>query len=173
MFEIKGGIGVLTRGTILATGTAADIGKLVKLTAGNGSPGVWRACSILRSTLPLPFSDGSVTGSIAKAGSFRGPALIVPAGSRRWLDLGGASWAWHLCRRADHGAGGSGCERVRGTRRRCPSLASVWSLMAVTGEPVRMFHRRNCLPLLSNMWSRLTIATPRSLLSLHPHPSDR
>ena len=26
------------------------------------------------------FGDGSVTGSIAKAGSFRGPALIVPPG---------------------------------------------------------------------------------------------
>jgi hypothetical protein len=31
--EIKAGIGVLTRGTILASGTAADIGKLVKLSA--------------------------------------------------------------------------------------------------------------------------------------------
>ena len=28
----------------------------------------------------VPFTDGTVTGSIAKAGSFRGPALIVPAG---------------------------------------------------------------------------------------------
>ena len=32
--EIKAGIGVLQRGTILAIGTAGDIGKLVKLTAG-------------------------------------------------------------------------------------------------------------------------------------------
>ena len=32
--EIKAGIGVLARGTILATGSGADIGKLVKLTAG-------------------------------------------------------------------------------------------------------------------------------------------
>ena len=32
--EIKAGIGVLQRGTILATGTAGDIGKLVLLTAG-------------------------------------------------------------------------------------------------------------------------------------------
>ena len=39
------------------------------------------ACySTPRLTLPLLFSDGTVTGSIAKAGSFRGPALIVPAG---------------------------------------------------------------------------------------------
>ena len=35
---------------------------------------------IPRLTLPLAFGDGSVTGSIAKAGTFRGPALIVPAG---------------------------------------------------------------------------------------------
>ena len=28
----------------------------------------------------VAFGDGSVTGSVAKAGSFRGPALIVPAG---------------------------------------------------------------------------------------------
>ena len=32
--EIKAGIGVLARGTVLATGTAGDIGKLVKMTAG-------------------------------------------------------------------------------------------------------------------------------------------
>ena len=28
----------------------------------------------------VAYSDGSITGSIAKAGSFRGPALIVPNG---------------------------------------------------------------------------------------------
>jgi hypothetical protein len=28
----------------------------------------------------VAYSDGSVTGSVAKAGSFRGPALIVPTG---------------------------------------------------------------------------------------------
>ena len=32
--EIKAGIGTLLRGTVLASGTAGDIGKLVKLTAG-------------------------------------------------------------------------------------------------------------------------------------------
>ncbi len=32
--EIKAGIGVLQRGTILASGTAGDIGKLVPLSAG-------------------------------------------------------------------------------------------------------------------------------------------
>jgi hypothetical protein len=77
--EIKAGIGVLTRGTILATGTAGDIGKLVKLTAGTEA----QAYGVLLDPAidtAAAFGDGSVTGSIAKAGSFRGPALIVPAG---------------------------------------------------------------------------------------------
>ncbi len=34
VLEIKPGIGVVKRGTILASGTAGDIGKLVLLTAG-------------------------------------------------------------------------------------------------------------------------------------------
>ncbi len=77
--EIKAGIGVLVRGTILATGTAGDSGKLVKLTVGTeaSSYGVLLDPAIDTS---VAFGDGSVTGSIAKAGSFRGPALIVPAG---------------------------------------------------------------------------------------------
>lgn len=77
--EIKPSIGVLKRGTILATGTAGDIGKLVKLSAGTEAQayGVLLDPSI---DTAVPFTDGTVTGSIAKAGSFRGPALIVPAG---------------------------------------------------------------------------------------------
>ena len=77
--EIKGGIGTLVRGTILATGSGADIGKLVKLTAGTEAQayGVLLDPAIDTS---VAFGDGSVTGSIAKAGSSRGPALIVPAG---------------------------------------------------------------------------------------------
>jgi hypothetical protein len=77
--EIKAGQGVLKRGTILATGSGADIGKLVLLTAGTEAQayGVLLDPSI---DTAAAFSDGTVTGSIAKAGSFRGPALIVPAG---------------------------------------------------------------------------------------------
>jgi hypothetical protein len=77
--EIKEGIGVLARGSILATGTAGDIGKLVKLTAGTEaqSYGVLLDEAVDTS---VAYSDDSITGSIAKAGSFRGPALIVPAG---------------------------------------------------------------------------------------------
>ena len=39
--EIKAGIGVLKRGTVLASGTAGDIGKLLLLTAGTEAAGVW------------------------------------------------------------------------------------------------------------------------------------
>ena len=77
--EIKAAIGVFKRGAILATGSGADIGKLVKLTAGTEAQayGVLLDPSIDTSAA---FSDGTVTGSIAKAGSFKGSALIVPAG---------------------------------------------------------------------------------------------
>jgi hypothetical protein len=77
--EIKAGIGVLTRGTILASGTGADIGKLVKLSATTEA----NAYGILLDPAidtAAAFSDGSVTGSIAKSGTFKGSALIVPAG---------------------------------------------------------------------------------------------
>jgi hypothetical protein len=77
--EIKGGIGVLERGTVLATGSGADIGKLVPLTAGTEAQayGVLLDPSI---DTAVAYSDGSITGSVALAGSFRGPALIVPTG---------------------------------------------------------------------------------------------
>jgi hypothetical protein len=71
--------GVLARGSVLATGSGADIGKLVKLSAGTEAQayGVLLDPSI---DTAVAFGDGTVTGSIAKAGSFRGPALIVPPG---------------------------------------------------------------------------------------------
>jgi hypothetical protein len=77
--EIKTTIGVLKRGTILATGSGGDIGKLVKLSAGTEAQayGVLLDPSV---DTGAPFSDGTVTGSIAKAGSFKGSALIVPTG---------------------------------------------------------------------------------------------
>jgi hypothetical protein len=77
--EIKAGIGVLARGTILATGTAGDIGKPVKLTAGTEAQSYGVLLDEVVDT-SVAYSDGSVTGSVAKAGSFRGPALIVPTG---------------------------------------------------------------------------------------------
>ena len=78
--EIKAGIGVLKRGTILATGTGWRCWQAGPADAGNGGSELMAFCSIPRSTPPVAFGDGSVTGSVAKAGSFRGPALIVPAG---------------------------------------------------------------------------------------------
>jgi Bacteriophage lambda head decoration protein D len=77
--EIKARIGILTRGTILATGTARNIGKLVPLSAGTEAQ-AYRVLLDVAVDTAAAFSDGSVTDSIAKAGSFRGPALIVPAG---------------------------------------------------------------------------------------------
>ena len=77
--EIKAGIGVLARGTILATGSGADIGKLVKLTPTTEAQSYGVLLDEAIDT-GAAYSDGSVTGSIAKAGSFRGPALIVPTG---------------------------------------------------------------------------------------------
>ena len=79
MLDIKGGIGVLKRGTILASGTGADVGKLVPITATTevNAYGILLGPAIDTS---VAYSDGSVTGSIAKAGSFKGSALIVPAG---------------------------------------------------------------------------------------------
>jgi hypothetical protein len=76
---MTGGIGTLARGTVLAAGSGADAGKLVLLAAGTEAAayGVLLDPSVDTSTA---FSDGSVTGSIARAGSFRGPALIVPVG---------------------------------------------------------------------------------------------
>jgi hypothetical protein len=43
---------------------------------------MWRSFSSAQKADPVAVSEmePSVTGSIAKAGSFRGPALIVPAG---------------------------------------------------------------------------------------------
>ena len=77
--EIKPAIGVLKRGTILASGTGADIGKLVPLSATTecNAYGILLDPSI---DTAAAFGDGSITGSIAKAGSFKGSALLVPTG---------------------------------------------------------------------------------------------
>ena len=70
---------MLARGTVLASGAGADAGKLVKPTAGTETA----AYDILLDPsidTSAAFSDGSVTGSIARAGSFKGAALVVPTG---------------------------------------------------------------------------------------------
>ena len=77
--EIKGGIGILLRGTVLASGSGGDVGKLVPLSARTEAAAYGLLLDEAVDT-SVAYSDGSVTGSIAKAGSFRGPALIVPTG---------------------------------------------------------------------------------------------
>ena len=71
--------GVLARGNILATGTRWRYRQARQADRGTEAQayGVLLDPSI---DTAAPYSDGTVTGSIAKAGSFRGPALIVPAG---------------------------------------------------------------------------------------------
>ena len=79
VLELKTGIGVVKRGTILASGAGGDIGKLVLLTAGTEASAYGVLLDPAIDTAAA-FSDGIVTGSIAKAGRFKGAALIVPAG---------------------------------------------------------------------------------------------
>ena len=73
VLELTPDKGVLQRGAVLSLGGA---GKLDATTAGNEAQafGVLLDASV---DTGAKFSDGSVTGSIAKAGSFRGPALNV------------------------------------------------------------------------------------------------
>jgi hypothetical protein len=77
--EIKGSIGILKRGTVLASGSGADVGKLVKLSASTEAAAYGVLLDEVVDT-SVAYSDASVTGSVARAGSFRGPALIVPTG---------------------------------------------------------------------------------------------
>ena len=62
----------------LATGAGADIGKLVKLAATTEAQAYGIVLDPVIDT-GAAFSDGSVTGSIAKSGTFRGlGSVIVP-----------------------------------------------------------------------------------------------
>ena len=74
--ELKANSGVLKRCSVLS----AVGGKLELVTATNQAT----AFGVLLDEevdTSVPYSDGSVTGSIARAGSFRGPALVVSAGT--------------------------------------------------------------------------------------------
>jgi hypothetical protein len=70
---------VLVRGSVLSA-VAADAGKLTLTTAGSEAT----AFGILLDPeidTAQAYSDGSVTCSVARAGSFRGTALIVGVGT--------------------------------------------------------------------------------------------
>jgi hypothetical protein len=77
--ELKPNSGVLARGSVLSA-VALDAGKLTLTTAGSEAV----AFGILLDEsvdTAAPFTDGTCTGSVARAGSFRGPALIVGVGT--------------------------------------------------------------------------------------------
>ena len=76
-----------TRGTILATGTAGDIGKLVLARPQGRRLRRMACCSIPRLTLPLRSVAAPSPAAIAKKGSFRGPRIDCSRRRRRWLDL--------------------------------------------------------------------------------------
>jgi hypothetical protein len=75
VMELKADAGIIKRGTVLSL----VAGKLELTVAANqgGAYGVLLDPSV---DTAAKFSDNSVTGSVARAGSFRGPALIVGTG---------------------------------------------------------------------------------------------
>jgi hypothetical protein len=77
--ELKPNSGVLKRGSVLSA-VAADGGKLTLTTAGSEGTafGVLLDPSI---DTTEAFSNGQVTGSVARSGSFKGQALIVGVGT--------------------------------------------------------------------------------------------
>jgi hypothetical protein len=72
-------LGILLRGSVLSA-VAADAGKLTLTTAGSEATayGILLDPSI---DTAAKFGDGSVTASVARAGSFKGQALKVGVGT--------------------------------------------------------------------------------------------
>jgi hypothetical protein len=77
--QLKPNSGVLARGAVLSA-VAADAGKLTLTTAGSEGTayGILLDESI---DTAVTFTGGTVTASVARAGSFRGPALRVGVGT--------------------------------------------------------------------------------------------
>ena len=69
----------ILRGSVLSA-VVADGGKL-SLTAGGSEATAYGILLDKSVDTAAAYSGGSVTGSVARAGSFRGPALIVGAGT--------------------------------------------------------------------------------------------
>ena len=110
--EIKSGQGVLQRGSVLASGSGADVGKLVKLTPSTEAAAYGVLLDEAVDT-SVAYSEGSVTGSIVRAGSFRGAALLVPNGVDAGPDRCRPSWSRHLRRRLDRCSSRRCSRRVR------------------------------------------------------------
>ena len=64
----------------MLSAVAADGGKL-SLTVGGSEATAYGVLLDASVDTAAPFAGGSVTASVARAGSFRGPALIVGAGT--------------------------------------------------------------------------------------------
>ena len=77
--SLKPASGVLLRGSVLSA-VPADNGKL-SLTAGTAEATAYGILLDKSVDTGVANSTGTVTGSVARAGSFRGPALIVGAGT--------------------------------------------------------------------------------------------
>lgn len=77
--QLKPASGVLLRGSVLSA-VVADGGKL-SLTAGGSEATAYGILLDKSIDTAAAYSGGTVTGSVARAGSFRGPALIVGAGT--------------------------------------------------------------------------------------------
>ena len=77
--QLKPASGVLLRGSVLSA-VAADNGKL-SLTGGTAEASAYGILLDKSVDTGVANSTGTVTGSVARAGSFRGAALIVGAGT--------------------------------------------------------------------------------------------
>jgi hypothetical protein len=77
--QLKPATGVLVRGSVLSA-VAADSGKLT-LTVGGQEATAYGILLDKSVDTAAPYSGGTVTASVARAGSFRGEALIVGAGT--------------------------------------------------------------------------------------------
>jgi len=77
--ELKPDSGVLKRGSVLSA-VAADGGKLTLTTAGSEATAFGILLDPAIDTA-AEFSNGMVTGSVARSGSFKGQALIVGVGT--------------------------------------------------------------------------------------------
>ncbi len=77
--QIKPATGVLLRGSVLSA-VAADGGKLT-LTVGGQEASAYGILLDASVDTTTAYGNGTVTGSVARAGSFRGAALVVGAGT--------------------------------------------------------------------------------------------
>jgi hypothetical protein len=77
--QLKPNSGVLKRGSVLSA-VVADAGALT-LTVATSEPQAYGILLDSQIDTAVLNSDGTVTGSVARAGSFRGAALIVGAGT--------------------------------------------------------------------------------------------